>query len=525
MLIRRVPLCALLLLTARALAQTPPTSTTQPATAPTLLPIPTSTQQSHARDMIHTLYTADFAKKSSADRLALASLLLKQAQATTDDPAARYVALIDSADLAANAGDPTLAFSALAELARSYSVDLLDLQRQALLKAHASTTPDDKAITLLSLDTGSRAAQSDDFTTVSQLTDLAESSANRTRQVSFVASIQLRLATLRQLIAEFARVQAAFARLDKTPADPKAPDAHLIIGTFYALHKNQWDIGLPHLALSSDPTLRDLAAKDLAHPTDPLLQVQLGDAWWDYAQKATGLDRASASAHAAQWYKSAQSTLQGITLARIQSRLQSTTTVDPDSAPLPSPTTPVPANTLNLLALINPSQDTTQGKWSLAATPALTCDSSSYATLTLPYHPPAEFDLTISFTRTAGSGPIALLLNSHNHAFDFSLDSQGTARFERVSDKVAKDNPTVTPIALSNGHPYTLTVQIRTDSLRALLDNKLLIDLKTDFKNLSRYTVWKISDTTLCGIGANNAAVTFTSINLTEITGHGKPTR
>ena len=70
-----------------------------------------------------------------------------------------------------------------------------------------------------------------------------------------------------------------------------------------------------------------------------------------------------------------------------------------------------------------------------------------------------------------------------------------------------------------------MAVEVRKDHVRALLDDKVLTDFKTDYKDLSRYSVWKLGDNTLCGIGANNAKVLFEKVELMEITGKDKPTR
>ena len=57
----------------------------------------------------------------------------------------------------------------------------------------------------------------------------------------------------------------------------------------------------------------------------------------------------------------------------------------------------------------------------------------------------------------------------------------------------------------------------RKDHVGALLDGKELVAHKTDYKDLSRYSVWKLGDNALCGIGANNAKVTFHTIEMVEV--------
>ena len=504
---------ALCWLAAGTWAQTIPPASTAAMPAE----VPPAPQQTSARAMIRQLFAKEFAKNAPADRLALAKTLLAQGRDTTDDAAACFVALTESADLAAGAGDAPAAFAAIDEIARRFRVDALDLRRAALLRAGAAaTTPADcQTVMRLALETADQAAAADAFDAVTQLVNLAEGSANKTKQVKVVASIQVRLADLRGLIAEYAQVKTALARLERDPADG---DAHLTIGRFYALHKGQWARGLSHLAQSSDAELAELARHELARPEDGLLQTTVGDGWWDYADKSAGLTQTIVRAHATEWYKKAQETIKGITLARIQSRIDAGT-------PRPAPAIGAPAaGTVELLNLIDSAKDAAQGQWTRDPE-GVSCANTAYACLQIPYTPPDEYDLTVNFTRTEDNGSIALLLAAQKRSFEFVLDIKGEARFERVNGKIAQDNPTVVPVAISNGRAYTLTVEVRKTQVRAILDGKTLVEWKTDLKDLTRYSVWKLGDTALCGLGANGAKVTFHAVQMTEVTGKGKPTR
>ena len=124
-----------------------------------------------------------------------------------------------------------------------------------------------------------------------------------------------------------------------------------------------------------------------------------------------------------------------------------------------------------------------------------------------------------------GEGSVGILLSSKGRGFGLAIDVKGEARLERVDGKIAKDNPTTVPVAISNNHTYGVLVEVRKDHVRALLDGKLLTEWKTDYKDMTRYAVWKLGDNTLCGVGANNAQVIFSGIELVEVTGKGKATR
>ena len=278
-----------------------------------LKPIPSTAQQAAAQETIHGLYAREFIKDTPADRLALARTLLSQAQQSASDTAARYVALLDAVDVAGAAGDVTTAFSAIDALGREYQVNALELRHGALSQAsrNAAMPAQYTAIMTGALETANQAAAVDAFDAVRQLADLAENAANQTHELKAVTGIQTQLAELRSLADEFRKVQAAFGKLEINPADP---DAHLEIGRFYALQKNQWSLGLMHLAAGSDPELQALATQDLAHPTDGLALAQLGDAWWAFGEKNTGAVKKNAQLHAAELYRDAQENLAGTTL-------------------------------------------------------------------------------------------------------------------------------------------------------------------------------------------------------------------
>ena len=56
-------------------------------------------------------------------------------------------------------------------------------------------------------------------------------------------------------------------------------------------------------------------------------QEALGDAWWDYAPKATGVVRSQIISRAAVWYEMAANQLSGLSKAHVDSRLKEIATV------------------------------------------------------------------------------------------------------------------------------------------------------------------------------------------------------
>ncbi len=116
-----------------------------------------------------------------------------------------------------------------------------------------------------------------------------------------------------------AEVKPALATLDTNPADPAA---NLAVGRYYyCLMKGDWAKGVSMLALSSDPTIKVLAEKELQGVTAANDQVALADGWWALAENETGTAKEQLQAHAAGWYKQALPQLGGLVKAKVEKRL------------------------------------------------------------------------------------------------------------------------------------------------------------------------------------------------------------
>lgn len=490
-----------------------------------LSPPPSAADQSKALAMVQGVFKDEYAKRTPADRAALGVRLLREALATKDDLNARFVLLSESAAMASAGGDVTTAMSAIDNLAAQWHINTLDSKVRALTRAAGviaagTNIVANESVATQALQLGEQAAQDDDFTTATQLANLAEAAANRSKRVAFVTDVTPRLAALRALAAEFNALAPHRAALAKNADDP---EANLALGRYYCFTKAQWPKGLPHLAKSSDAALAKLAAKELTAPKEPLDIVALADGWWDLAEKSPAATKPTIARHAAVWYQQAADGLQGITLTRIQQRIKTASTGTVETPTTKTATTATTSGT-NLLALIDPAKDAAVGQWSMRDG-AIIGDEGRYSIMQIPYAAPDEYELRVTFTRLDGDGPITLLLHARGENFGFALDVKGEARFERVAGKINKDNPTTVPVKIDNNRRYTVTVQVKKDELVALLDDKFLTRYKTDFKDLSRYAVWKMKDDKQLGLGINVAKVRFEKIELIEPATKGRTLR
>jgi hypothetical protein len=130
--------------------------------------------------------------------------------------------------------------------------------------------------------------------------------------------VQTRNRAIADVRREFDKQKAAFEALRMNPADP---EANLSVGRYLCFLKNNWDTGLPMLAKGSDAFLKELAAKELANPTDPTAQLRLADGWWDQIAKQSSAAHSILEDHAGGWYQKALPSLSDADRVRAESRM------------------------------------------------------------------------------------------------------------------------------------------------------------------------------------------------------------
>ena len=117
----------------------------QPSAAAELAQPPDSAAQERAERLIREVYAHEYANlaKSRAD---LAARLLQQGKSVSEDLAMKFVALRESRDLAADAGDTKTAMAAVETIGEVFAVDSVEMRATALIKlASKATTYESKS--------------------------------------------------------------------------------------------------------------------------------------------------------------------------------------------------------------------------------------------------------------------------------------------------------------------------------------------------------------------------------------------
>jgi len=131
--------------------------------------------------------------------------------------------------------------------------------------------------------------------------------------------VQQRLAAVEMLRIAQDRVAPFVEKLKTAPDDPAA---NLAVGKFLCFSKHEWETGIPLLARGSDPSLKHLATLEISRPSAADDMVRIADGWWDLAAKESGAMKRDMRGRAAVWYKTALSSVNGLTKEKVEKRLE-----------------------------------------------------------------------------------------------------------------------------------------------------------------------------------------------------------
>ncbi len=174
-----------------------------------------------------------------------------------------------------------------------------------------------------------------------------------------------------------------------------------------------------------------------------------------------------------------------------------------------------------LFTEIDPAKNGVAGEWSKSGE-ALTVKAAQRARLALPVAPTGEYDLRVSFTRRTGRDSVGLIVVHGGRQVAFEVDGWGAhlAGFQNIGGRSFQENATRREnVSLDNGKRYTMTVEVRKDRLRGLLDDKEIAVAQTDGSDLALSDLWAMPDKRQLGIVAWDSETVFHSIEVRSTSG------
>ncbi|HSI33196.1 MAG: hypothetical protein ACAI43_18145 [Phycisphaerae bacterium] len=284
------------------------------------LPEPTPAQVAETDGIVKEIFKDDYARRGPEERRNLALKLLDEGKQTAVDTTARYVMFREARDLAASIGDAETATAAIAELGKTFKADTLDMKLKMLtgFKTGTRTADQQLASAEMAMSLIDEALAADNYPAALSFAELAGYFATAAKNPQLATATLARKADVAAQQAAATEAKAAAVKLAANPNDPAASQT---VGLFLCAFKNDWDNGVPLLALSADAAWATPAKADLANPVDVDGMIKVADLWWELANKNLKL-RPKILSRAEFWYNLALPKTEGTVKARLEKRIE-----------------------------------------------------------------------------------------------------------------------------------------------------------------------------------------------------------
>src|SRR6185295_18267029 len=164
--------------------------------------------------------------------------------------------------------------------------------------------------------------------------------------------------------------------------------------------------------------------------------------------------------------------------------------------------------------------------WDVQEKGQLTVDRTPFARTEIPFVLPQEYDFQTVFERRTGSGGVSIILSKVGRQFRLEIGGEANTRSGLEIQLPGKPAEMVAvktdPRVLVNDTKYVVLVQVRTGGVKAFLNNEVIVDWKTDFKDVSLNPQWKMRSPLRLGVGSHESETVFHRIALLEVSGKGR---
>jgi serine/threonine protein kinase len=178
------------------------------------------------------------------------------------------------------------------------------------------------------------------------------------------------------------------------------------------------------------------------------------------------------------------------------------------------------ARAVALLPLVDPASDSVSGEWTSKDGGIVSGGSAATQRLSIPYKPPAEYDLRVELTRGKG-GDVAVILSRAGRAFHFQAGN-GFCGFSEIGGKRATSNATtVRPALIESEKRHVVVLQVRKDGFASFIDGRLCGRWRGDYAEITMDPGWALPDASHLGLGAFDGRAAFHRVDIREISGAG----
>jgi predicted Ser/Thr protein kinase len=195
-------------------------------------------------------------------------------------------------------------------------------------------------------------------------------------------------------------------------------------------------------------------------------------------------------------------------------------------APGPDISTAVPVDAtwkgaVSLLPLVDPVRHVVWGTWGWQDD-KLVSDRWKFARLEIPYEAPEEYDLRLAFSRQSGTDAVVVLFPAYGRLMGWESGGAGNTASGFQSGEALTPAPEGAPRGLQNDRVYTLQVEVRRDSLLALLNGQEVGGVKGGFAGVAAAGGWRLRNSGSFGLGSHGSPTVFHGMHVRDVTGKGR---
>jgi len=179
---------------------------------------------------------------------------------------------------------------------------------------------------------------------------------------------------------------------------------------------------------------------------------------------------------------------------------------------------------VDLLEMVDLKKDAVWGGWARSGKAVVCAQKIQRARLQIPYAPPAEYDLAVTFERKDGNDALNIGLSQGSTQFVLTIDGWRStiSGIGMIDGRWADNNETTwRGTLLKNNRPSSAVCAVRKDGVTVTVDGKKIISWRGDYGKVRNLPEMAMSSPEVLFIGGWESVYVIHKMILTPVSGHG----